>query len=57
MVEFHQIKNEAGSSKFLMSVKKWINITNAIGINAKTGKYNSGTYAHKNKDKIIDNNI
>lgn len=47
LVEFYQIKNEAGSSKFLMSVKKWINITNAIGINAKTGKYNSGTYAHK----------
>lgn len=47
LVEFHQIKNEAGLNRFIMSVKKWSDKTNAIGLSAKTGKYNSGTYAHK----------
>jgi hypothetical protein len=30
-----------------MSVKQWVQKTNAIGLHAKTGKYNSGTYAQK----------
>lgn len=30
-----------------MSSKKWIEGVNAIGITSKSGKYNSGTYAHK----------
>ena len=47
LVEFHQIKNEAGLHSFLMSAKKWTTLTNAIGIRAKTGRYNSGTWAHK----------
>jgi hypothetical protein len=47
-IEFEGIKNKAGSNKFLLSAKKWINSTNSIGIIAKTGKYNSGTYAHRN---------
>ena len=47
LVEFHQIKNEAGLHRFLMSAKKWITLTNAVGIRAKTGRYNSGTWAHK----------
>ncbi len=46
--EFEGIKNQAGSNKFLLSVKKWQTTVNAIGIIAKTGKYNSGTYAHRN---------
>ena len=45
--EFGGIKNSAGSNNFLMSVKKWTTLTNAIGIRAKAGKYNSGTWAHK----------
>ena len=44
--EFEGIKNEAGLNRFVMSVKQWINKTNAIGIVAKTGRY-GGTYAHK----------
>lgn len=48
LVEFDLIKNEAGSNKFLLSVKKWQSKTGAIGIIAKVGKYNSGTYAHRN---------
>ncbi|MEI6089890.1 MAG: KilA-N domain-containing protein [bacterium] len=45
--EFGGIKNEAGLNRFTLSVKKWIEKTNAIGIIAKTGRYGSGTYAHK----------
>lgn len=44
--EFEGIKNEAGLNRFVMSVKQWINKTNAIGIVAKSGRY-GGTYAHK----------
>lgn len=29
-----------------MTLKKWINSTNAIGIISKQGRYNSGTFAH-----------
>ena len=44
--EFGGIKNEAGVNRFYMSVKRWIERTNAIGIVSKAGKY-GGTYAHK----------
>ncbi len=46
LVEFHQIRSDAGSNAFLLSVKQWIAKTNAIGIVAKAGRY-GGTYAHK----------
>jgi hypothetical protein len=44
--EFGTIKNQAGNNNFVLSVKAWIERTNAIGIIAKTGRY-GGTYAHK----------
>ncbi|HPW70693.1 MAG TPA: KilA-N domain-containing protein [Bacteroides graminisolvens] len=44
--EFGTIKNMAGSNSFVLSVKTWIEKTNAIGIVAKAGRY-GGTYAHK----------
>ena len=44
--EFDTIKNAAGSNNFVLSVKTWIEKTNAIGIMAKAGRY-GGTYAHK----------
>lgn len=47
MVEFDQFKNDAGHNYFTMSPKKWIDGVNAIGIVSKAGKYNAGTYAHK----------
>lgn len=47
VVEFDQFKNEAGYNYFTMSPKKWIDGVNAIGIVSKAGKYNGGTYAHK----------
>lgn len=44
--EFDTIKNLAGNNNFVLSVKTWIEKTNAIGIIAKAGRY-GGTYAHK----------
>jgi len=44
--EFEGIKNSAGLNRFVLSVKQWIEKTNAIGIIAKAGRY-GGTYAHK----------
>ena len=44
--EFGIIKSEAGSNNFVLSVKNWLEQTNAIGISAKAGRY-GGTYAHK----------
>ena len=44
--EFGTIRNAAGRNNFVLSVKTWIEKTNAIGIVAKAGRY-SGTYAHK----------
>jgi hypothetical protein len=44
--EFEGIKSSAGLNRFILSVKQWIEKTNAIGIIAKAGRY-GGTYAHK----------
>lgn len=44
--EFGTIKNAAGSNNFVLSVKNWIDATNAIGLSAKPGRY-GGTYGHK----------
>ena len=44
--EFGTIKNMAGSNNFVLSVKSWIERTNAIGVRSKAGRY-GGTYAHR----------
>lgn len=44
--EFEGIKSEAGTNRFMMSAKQWIQRTNAIGVTASAGRY-GGTYAHK----------
>lgn len=44
--EFDGFKNEAGTHSFVMTPKRWISSTNAIGIISKQGRYHSGTYAH-----------
>ena len=41
-----KIKNAAGSNNFVLSVKTWIEQTNAQGIRSKAGRY-GGTYAHR----------
>lgn len=46
LVDFDQFRNEAGSNSFVLSPKKWIDSTNAIGIVSRAGRY-GGTYAHK----------
>lgn len=44
-LEFEGFRNQSGANAFLMSPKKWITATNAIGIQSKSGRY-GGTYAH-----------
>ncbi len=44
--EFAIIKSNAGLNSYKLSVKEWIEKTNAIGIISKIGRY-GGTYAHK----------
>ena len=46
LVEFDGFKNEAGNNYFVLSPKKWINSTNAVGMLSKSGRY-GGTYAHQ----------
>ena len=46
LMEFHKIKNEAGTNGFIVSSSKWIDSTNAIGIRSSSGRY-GGTFAHK----------
>ena len=43
--EFAIIKSQAGLNTYKISVKEWVAKTNAIGIQAKAGRY-GGTYAH-----------
>ena len=45
-VEFDIIKSQAGLNSYRLSVKEWMQKTNAVGIVSKTGRY-GGTYAHK----------
>jgi len=45
-VEFDTVKNQSGSNAFVMTPTKWTDLTGAIGINSKAGRY-GGTYAHK----------
>jgi len=44
--EFAIIKSQAGLNNYKISVKEWVEKTNAIGITSKAGRY-GGTYAHK----------
>ena len=46
LIEFDKIRKESGYNSFILSAKRWINSTNAIGIKSKSGRY-GGTYAHK----------
>ncbi len=44
--EFAVIKSQAGLNSYKLSVKEWVEKTNAIGLRAAAGRY-GGTYAHK----------
>ena len=43
--EFAIIKGQAGLNSYKLSVKEWVQQTNAIGLKASAGRY-GGTYAH-----------
>jgi len=45
LIEFDRIRNEAGVNRFILSVRKWVSSTKAVGIRSKAGRY-GGTYAH-----------
>ena len=45
-VEFDGFRKEAGLNSFVLTPKKWIQSTNAIGIVSTSGRY-GGTFAHK----------
>ncbi len=44
--EFATIRSQAGLNSYKISVKDWVENTNAIGLRATAGRY-GGTYAHK----------
>jgi hypothetical protein len=46
-IEFDRFKKEAGLNRFILSPKKWIEGTGAIGIISKSGRYGGGTFGHK----------
>jgi hypothetical protein len=45
-LEFEGFKNKAGLNSFVLTPRQWIDVTNAIGLVSKSGRY-GGTYAHK----------
>jgi hypothetical protein len=45
-VEFDGFRKEAGLNSFVLTPKRWIENTNAIGLISKSGRY-GGTFAHK----------
>ena len=45
-VEFDGFRKQAGLNSFVMTPKKWIESTNAVGIISKSGRY-GGTFAHR----------
>lgn len=45
-LEFEGFRNQAGLNSFVLTPKKWIETTNAIGITSKSGRY-GGTFPHK----------
>jgi hypothetical protein len=45
-LEFEGFRKQAGLNSFVMTPKRWIETTNAVGIVSKSGRY-GGTFAHK----------
>ena len=46
LIDFDEFRINAGSNRFALSPKQWIEKTDSIGILSKSGRY-GGTYAHK----------
>lgn len=45
-LEFEGFKKQAGLNSFVLTPKQWIDVTGAVGIISKQGRY-GGTFAHK----------
>ncbi len=45
-IEFDGIRKQAGLNSFVLTAKRWIDATGAIGLISRAGRY-GGTYAHK----------
>ena len=45
-IEFDGIKKQAGLNSFILTAKRWIEATRAVGLVSSTGRY-GGTFAHK----------
>jgi len=45
-IEFDGIRKQAGLNSFILTAKRWIEATHAIGLVSRPGRY-GGTYAHK----------
>mgnify|MGYP001597388990 FL=1 len=54
--EYATIRNKAGLNNYKISVKEWVEKTNAIGLKATAGRY-GGTYAHKDKRLLKLNGV
>lgn len=46
VMEFNNIRNEAGSNGFILSSSRWIQKTKAVGVRSSAGRY-GGTFAHR----------
>jgi hypothetical protein len=44
-MEFHAVKNADG--RLVLTPKRWVELTNAIGIFSKAGRYGGGIFAHR----------
>jgi hypothetical protein len=45
-IEFDGIRKQAGLNSFILTAKRWIDATGAVGLISKAGRY-GGTFAHK----------
>src|SRR6266705_3512240 len=45
-IEFDGIRKQAGLNSFILTAKRWVDATRAVGLISKAGRY-GGTYAHK----------
>ncbi|MEI6149205.1 MAG: KilA-N domain-containing protein [bacterium] len=45
-IEFDGIRRQAGLNSFILTAKRWIEATRAVGLTSKAGRY-GGTFAHK----------
>jgi hypothetical protein len=44
---FREVKMESTETGFALSPKHWIEMTNAIGVTSRSGRYGGGTFAHR----------